>query len=166
MTCPYHADLTASQEAIRLGRDELLGVMDSIGRADFERARKGGWPIRKVLEHVIHSEQLYAQATAYLCGAEAPPRSEISPPASASEARTMLLDSRKALLKALGALEMDPKAYETFYELKKVGHEEYSVLSVLENVASHDREHAAQIQAIIEDKTAGVLTPKPEDLIN
>ena len=50
MTCPYHADLTASQEAIRLGRDELLGVMDSIGRADFERARKGGWPIRKVLE--------------------------------------------------------------------------------------------------------------------
>ena len=78
----------------------------------------------------------------------------------------MLLDSRTALLKALGALEMDPKAYETFYELKKVGHEEYSVLSVLENVASHDHEHAAQIRAILEDKTAGGLTSNVENLIN
>ena len=164
MTCSYHSDRAASQDAIRQARDELLGVIDSLSRSSFERARKGGWPVHKVLEHVIHSEKLYAQATAYLCGSEAPPRSEISPPASASEARTMLLDSRKALLKALGALEMDPKAYETFYELKKVGHEEYSVLSVLENVASHDHEHAAQIQAIIGDKTAGRLTPKPEEL--
>src|SRR5216110_1803691 len=64
MTCPYHSDLAASQEAIRLARDELLRVIDSLGRADFERARKGGWPVRKVLEHVIHSEKLYAQATA------------------------------------------------------------------------------------------------------
>jgi len=164
MTCSYHSDRAASQDAIRQARDELLGVIDSLSRSSFERARKGGWPVRKVLEHVIHSEKLYAQATAYLCGSEAPPRSEISPPASASEARTMLLDSRKALLKALGALELDPKAYETFYELKKVGHEEYSVLSVLENVASHDHEHAARIQAIIGDKTAGRLTPKPEEL--
>ena len=61
---------------------------------------------------------------------------------------------------------MDPRAYETFYELKRVGHEEYSVVSLLENVASHDQEHAAQIQAIIDDKTAGGLTATPEDRIN
>src|SRR3989454_12122980 len=95
MTCPYHSDLAASQEAIRLARDELLRVIDSLGRADFERARKGGWPVRKVLEHVIHSEKLYAQATAYLCGAEVSRRTEASPPSSPAEARTMLLDARK-----------------------------------------------------------------------
>jgi hypothetical protein len=30
----------------------------------------------------------------------------------------------------------------------RIGHEEYSVLSVLENAASHDREHARQIRSI------------------
>ena len=60
----------------------------------------------------------------------------------------MLQDGRKALLKALDALDDDPLAYETFYTLKQMGHEEYSVLSVLENVANHDREHAEQIRNI------------------
>ena len=166
MTCSYHSDLAASQEAIRVARDELLSVIGSLGPSEFERARKGGWPVRKVLEHVIQSETLYAQATAYLCGTEVSGRAEASPPDSPAEARTMLLDARKELLRALEGLEMDPRAYEIFYELKRVAHEEYSVLSVLENVASHDREHAAQIRAIVEDKTAGELTAKPQDLIN
>ena len=61
----------------------------------------------------------------------------------------MLLDTRKALLNALEELEMDPMSSEKFYELRKVGHEEYSVLSVLENVANHDREHAEQIRNIL-----------------
>jgi uncharacterized damage-inducible protein DinB len=149
MTCPYHSDFASSQEAMRVARDELLGVIDSLGRTDLERARKGGWTVRKILEHVIFSEQLYAQATAYLCGTEQPTRSETSAPNSATEARTMLLDTRKALLTALEQLEMDPRAPETFYELKRVGHEEYSVLSVLENVANHDHEHAEQIRTIV-----------------
>jgi uncharacterized damage-inducible protein DinB len=149
MTCTYHSDLASSQQAIRLAREELLRVVDSLSGADLGCARKGGWPVRKVLEHVIHSEQLYAQATAYLCGAQAPERRETSAPDSAPEARTMLLDSRKALLSALGALEDNMMAYETFYEVRKVGHEEYSVLSLLENVASHDREHTEQIRRIL-----------------
>jgi hypothetical protein len=114
MTCPYHADLAASQEAIRLARDELLGVIDSLGRADFESARKGGWPVRKVLEHLIYSERLYTQGTAYLCGAQVSGRPESASPASPAEARTMLLDARRALLEALEELDMDPRAYETF----------------------------------------------------
>jgi hypothetical protein len=65
----------------------------------------------------------------------------------------MLLDSRKALIKALGSLEEDVAAYETFYEVRKVGHEEFSVLSLLENVASHDREHTDQIRSILSDNT-------------
>jgi uncharacterized damage-inducible protein DinB len=149
MTCSYHGDFASSQETIRLSRDELLRVIDSLSRADFDRARKGGWPVRRVLEHVIQSERLYGQATAYLVGAQVQAPGASSSPGSATEARTMLLDSRKALLKALESLEMDPRAYETFYQLKQVGHEEYSVVSLLENVANHDREHAEQIRTII-----------------
>jgi len=149
MTCSYHHDLASAEEAIRLARNELLTVVDSLGRSDLDHARRGGWPVRRVLEHVIHSEHLYAQATAYLVGSQVGPGGAISPPEAASDARRMLLDSRKALINALNELETDPRGYETFYELRKVGHEEYSVLSVLENVANHDREHAEQIRTIL-----------------
>jgi uncharacterized damage-inducible protein DinB len=149
MTCSFHRDLASSQEAIRLARDELLTVVDSLSRPNLDRARRGGWPVGRVLEHLIHSEHLYAQATAYLVGSQVQAGGASSPPASASVARQMLLDSRRALLGTLAELEMDPRGYETFYELRRVGHEEYSVLSVLENVANHDREHAEQIRAIL-----------------
>jgi uncharacterized damage-inducible protein DinB len=149
MTCSYHSDLAASQEDIRLARDELLRVIDLLSRADMEKARKGGWSVRKVLEHVIRYENLSGQGMAYLCGAEPPERLDNCLPGSATEARTMLLDGRKVLLKALEALDEDPMAYETFYELKKMGHEEYSALSLLENVSGHDREHIEQIRAIL-----------------
>ena len=78
----------------------------------------------------------------------------------------MLLDARKELLRALEGLDIDPRAYETLYELNRVGHEENIVLSVLENVANHDREHAAQIRAIIEVKAATGLSTERGDLIN
>jgi len=149
MSCTFHNDLASSQEAIRLARQDMLAVVDSLERADLENARKGGWTIGRVLEHVIHSENLYAQATAYLVGAPAPAGGGSSAPGSASEARRMLLDSRKALLGALEEINMDPMGFETFYEVRKVGHEEYSVLSVLENVANHDREHAEQVRSIL-----------------
>ena len=149
MTCPYHSDLAAWQEAIRLARDELLRVIDPLSRADLERARRGGWTIRKVLEHLIRYEQLSGQGMAFLAAAEAPERSGSSTPESTTEARTMLLEGRKTLLRALDKLDEDPMAFETFYELRKMGHEEYSVLSLLENVAGHDREHIAQIQEIL-----------------
>jgi uncharacterized damage-inducible protein DinB len=148
MSCPYHSDLAAWQEAIRRARDELLRIIDPLSRADLERARRGGWTVRKVLEHLIRYEQLSGQGMAFLAGAEAPERSGSSTPGSATEARTMLLEGRKTLLRALDKLDEDPMAFETFYELKKMGHEEYSVLSLLENVAGHDREHIAQIQEI------------------
>jgi hypothetical protein len=115
-----------------------------------DTARKGGWPIRRVLEHVIYSERLFAQAVTYLCGAQVSGRPESASPGSSAEARTMLLDSRGSVLKALEGLDEEPMAHETFYEVKKVGHEEYSILSALENVAHHDREHAEQIRVILE----------------
>jgi hypothetical protein len=52
--------------------------------------------------------------------------------------------SRSALLSALDGVDE-----ERFYQLRHMGHEEYSVLSVLENAAAHDREHAGQTRAIV-----------------
>jgi len=149
MTCTFHSDLASSHQAIEGARRELLTVVDGVSRAGMEHARKGGWTVRRVLDHVIHSEHLYSQAIAYLAGAEVPARPSETSSASAAQARTMLLDTRTATLKALKELDLVPRAYETFYELRKVGHEEYSILSVLENIANHDREHAEQIRNIL-----------------
>jgi hypothetical protein len=46
----------------------------------------------------------------------------------------------------LGALEGVDEA--AFYELKPLGKEEYSIVSVLENVVSHDHEHGVQLGLI------------------
>jgi hypothetical protein len=37
---------------------------------------------------------------------------------------------------------------DEFYEVRQLGREEYSVLSLLENVELHDNEHSAQIEQI------------------
>ena len=64
--------------------------------------------------------------------------------ASVAEAARGLTASRDGLLAALEGVDE-----ETFYRLGAVGHEEYSVLSLLENVALHDREHGPQVREIL-----------------
>ena len=49
--------------------------------------------------------------------------------------------TRKVLLDGVGHVKE-----EDFYRLQTIGHDEYSVLSILENDAAHDREHAEQIR--------------------
>ena len=55
-----------------------------------------------------------------------------------------LAASRGALLTALDGIDE-----ASFYRLSAVGREEYSVISVLENPAHHDREHAQQLRATV-----------------
>lgn len=57
---------------------------------------------------------------------------------------TALEGTRNAVLEGV-----DHVKEEDFYRLQSIGHEEYSVLSILENVAAHDREHAEQIRKTI-----------------
>jgi hypothetical protein len=45
---------------------------------------------------------------------------------------------------------IDNATEDNFYNIRKFGHDEYSALSVLENIASHDREHAEQIARTLE----------------
>lgn len=122
------------------GRSRLNEVVSKLSADDLSRARRGSWPISRILEHVVHSERLYAQLISVFSGVgtSIEPSSE---PSTAAEVLTALEATRKAVLDGI-----DRVKEEDFYRLQTIGHEEYSVLSILENVASHDREHAEQIQ--------------------
>jgi uncharacterized damage-inducible protein DinB len=134
---------TACQD-LAVARDELLAAMDALADGALEKARRGGWSVRRVLQHIIESEHHYARLVAALRGLPpAPPPEGQQELASLADAVQRLDTSRKELLAALDGIDE-----ESFYRLDMVGREEYSVLSVLENVAHHDREHGQQLRSI------------------
>ena len=142
MTDPtFAADLEALTADIAASRATLVSAVQRLTDSDLDRARRGGWPVRRVLEHVIQSEWLYATLVAHLRRGTVPERQHISCDGQPVDEILCLLDaSRTALLQALDGVSED-----AFYDVQRMGHEEYSVLSILENVANHDREHAAQV---------------------
>lgn len=125
---------------LQAGRAHLNQVVGKLSADDLSSSRRGSWPVSKIIDHVLHSERLYAQLISVFSGVGA----SIEPadsPSTPAEALTQLEATRKAVLDGVGHVkEAD------FYRLQSIGHEEYSVLSILENVASHDREHAEQIR--------------------
>jgi len=143
MTSEFQSDLAALKTDIDASRTQLDSAVATINNLD--RARRGGWSLRRILEHVIDSEWLYAILVSHLGGQQAPDRPQVSlDAADIADAARQLTTCRQALLTALnGATE------DNFYEIQKLGHEEYSILSVLENVANHDREHAEQINKVL-----------------
>ena len=139
----FTLDLESALADLTAARADLVSAVQPLSSAGLERARRGGWPIHRILEHVLQSEWLYAQAAAHLCGNPVPERGATACAGQAADEILCLLDtSRTALLKAIDSVSED-----AFYEIKRLGHEEYSVLSLLENTAAHDREHAAQVHA-------------------
>ncbi len=144
MTNEFERDLTAARDQLRAPRVELLAVVDALSDADLDRSRRGGWTVGRVLEHVIQSEWLYARLVLHLRDRPVSGDVMAGAPSSAIEARQRLEASREALLAALDGVDE-----ASFYRLRSVGHEEYSILSVLENDANHDREHAEQMQTIL-----------------
>lgn len=124
-------------------RTELLQVVSGLTPADLEQARRGSWTVARVLEHVLHSESLYTQLISVFSGKPAmPPQGGTL--AEASSAVAALDASREAFLSAVDAVQE-----ADFYRLQTIGHEEYSVLSILENNAAHDREHAEQVRKTV-----------------
>jgi uncharacterized damage-inducible protein DinB len=138
----HFAEVTANLDR---RRSELLTAISGLGDADLARARRGGWTVGKVLEHITSAEWHYAVLVRHLRGMGDVAQAQAQAPgaggvAGASEA---LRCSRAALLEAIdGVGEGD------FYRLGTVGREEYSVVSVLENVEQHDLEHLGQIKSI------------------
>jgi uncharacterized damage-inducible protein DinB len=137
------ADVNRVREDLDAARQELLNAVAPLSDADLQRAKRGHWSVKRVLQHVLESERLYVAGMAHLQGQPAPSqRSDV--PDGLDGFVAALTETRNSALSLLqGASD------STFYELRPLGHEEYSVLSLLENVALHDREHAAQIEQIM-----------------
>src|SRR5437660_11824704 len=86
-------DLRRVLRDIEADRDSLLAVVTPLTREDFGYARRGGWTIERVLQHVIESEQTYAKLLAHQCGKTAPDVNA-GPPADGHEASARLAETR------------------------------------------------------------------------
>jgi len=133
-------ELLADLDQSRAG---LILLVEELRPEDFGQARRGSWSISKILDHVIHSERLYTQLVSTFSGNPASVQ-DAGQVATAAEASRALDGSREAFLNAVSNVTEDD-----FYRLQTIGHEEYSVLSILENNAAHDREHAEQIRKTV-----------------
>lgn len=136
----FSSDRTELLNEMRRSRVQLNEVVGKLSADDLSSARCGSWPVSKILDHVLHSEKLYAQLISVFSGVGTSVEANGSPSTSA-EALTALEATRNAVLDGVEHVKE-----EDFYRLQTIGHEEYSVLSILENVAAHDREHAEQIR--------------------
>ena len=145
MSTALDEDLAAARNELDTTRAELLQAIAGLADDALARARRGGWSVQRVLQHVIESEWFYARIVSRLreLPATEPPEQQHAP-ASVSDAVEALAASRQALMAALDGIDE-----ASFYRLGAIGREEYSVLSVLENAAHHDREHAQQIRSIV-----------------
>ncbi len=141
----FDNDLAKATTDATTARKDFIEIVRDLKDEDLDRERRGGWSIRKVLEHAIHSEVLYGRLARHLRELPQPEDDAVTvPPASVADAVSALERSRAALDEAIDGVDED-----TFYTLHVVGHEEYSVLSLIENVTLHDREHGPQIQEIL-----------------
>lgn len=141
----FESDLANAKRDAEAARKDFLEIVRSLQDSDLDREKRGGWPIRKVLEHAIHSELLYSRLARHLREMPQPEEEVLTkPPASVADALAALQEARAELEEAIDGVDE-----ETFYKMHIVGREEYSVLSLLENVTLHDREHGPQIQDIL-----------------
>jgi uncharacterized damage-inducible protein DinB len=137
----FQRDLAANIDAIAAARAALLQQLRTLSDDDLRTARRGGWSVQEVLRHVIDAEVSYARVVAHL--RSAPLQIVDAGPddvASVSAAIAALERYRVALVSASEGVDED-----AFYNVRSLGTVQYSVMSVLENVADHDHEHLAQI---------------------
>ena len=136
-------DLERALADMAAARRDLLALVSGASADDLAHARPGGWTLGRVLHHIIESEAIYAKLLAHQCG-RAAPEIDARPPADGADAVARLAATRAAVEALADGIDN-----ETLYRLGRFGHEEYSPLSVLENVASHDRDHQAQIAELM-----------------
>ncbi|MEX0684219.1 MAG: DinB family protein [Dehalococcoidia bacterium] len=141
----FNSDKAELLNEMQQSRVQLNKVVGKLSADDLSSARRGSWPVSKILDHVLHSERLYAQLISVFSGVGTTAEPSANPSTSA-DALAALEATRKAVLAGVGHVKEDD-----FYRLQSIGHEEYSVLSILENVAAHDREHAEQIHKTISE---------------
>jgi hypothetical protein len=138
----FSTDLADLTQKLKRNRIDLLSVVQELNDTDLGHARRGGWDVARVLEHIVGAEWHYAQLVAHLRG-RPPVIVEAFAATTAGGASGALERSRAALLGVLEGVSEDD-----FYRLGTVGREEYSIVSVLENAEQHDAEHLGQIRLI------------------
>ena len=58
MTTTFESDLSSARDALASARGELFALVGTLTNADLERARRGGWAVARVLQHIIQGEHL------------------------------------------------------------------------------------------------------------
>jgi phosphinothricin acetyltransferase len=155
-----NADLERALEDVAAARRELLAVAGAASADDLARGRPGGWTLGRVLHHIIESEAIYARLLAHQCG-RAAPALDTAVPADGADAAAKLAATRAAVETLADGIDD-----ETLYRLVRFGHEEYSPLSVLENIAAHDRDHRGQIADVMSAADiAPRIAPAPDGVL-
>jgi len=139
----FERELQAARTSVESARSGLLSLIGGLSDDDLARGRRGHWTVGGVLDHVVQSDWYYVRLIHQLreLPFEAPAGAE-NQVESLATVTDALSTSRDAILAASDGVDE-----ETFYKLGG-GHQQYSILSVLENVAMHDEEHSAQIAEI------------------
>jgi phosphinothricin acetyltransferase len=143
------ADLARAMREMDSARRTLIALTAPLSPDDLARGRAGGWTVARVLAHVIESEWIYVRLMAHMAGKDAPAGipeiAEVSAePASGAEAVDRLTAVRAAMTSVLDGIDE-----ARIYQLSRFGHEEFSPLSLVENIAMHDGEHHAQIATLL-----------------
>lgn len=137
----FGRDLADNLKAIETARALLLDGLRPLAVEDLRLGRRGGWSNQEVLRHVIDAEIAYAKVLGFLRSRPVElANASDDDVASASAAVTALERTRKQLIALLDGVDE-----ATFYDMRSLGTNQYSVMSVLENVADHDHEHLGQI---------------------
>jgi uncharacterized damage-inducible protein DinB len=145
VTGGFERDSRAAEGDLEAARSDLLDVVHDMNDHDLERALGGGWRVRRVLEHIIESEWECARLAARLRELPGLPGDMVSgSPSSVAGVVERLRAAREGLLAAVGGVDE-----ESLYRRRAVDGVECSVLSVLEHVAQHDREHTEQVRVIL-----------------
>jgi uncharacterized damage-inducible protein DinB len=141
----FDTELAEATTAIERARASFLDLLRGLTDDDLARGRRGGWAVRDVIRHVIDAEVAYAKVIGYLRSSAVDLLNATDEDVASKEAAIAALQRARAQLLVL----LDGIDEQTFYDLRALGKEQYSVLSVLENVANHDREHLEQIEKIL-----------------
>ncbi len=137
----FDRDLADNLKAIETARALLLDRLRPLAVEDLRLGRRGGWSNQEVLRHVIDAEIAYAKVLGFLRSRPVElANASDGDIASASAAVAALDRTRKQLIALLDGVDE-----ATFYDMRSLGTNQYSVMSVLENVADHDHEHLGQI---------------------
>src|SRR5713101_2312583 len=101
MSSVFETELAAARRDLDAAREDLLSSIDPLPDEALDRARRGGWSVRRVLQHVIEADWGHVRLVAQLRGlAAARPGETSGAPGSLPDAVQRLATVRQALVAA------------------------------------------------------------------